>query len=76
MILCEGTIVRTYLLRGALILVTVGVTGCIVIDADKFELRQPAAIRTEECVIRQGLATGTPAVAADTEAVPELAGGR
>ena len=76
MVLCEGTIVRRYLLVGALILVTVWATGCIIIDAEKMESRRPATIRSEECVIRQSLAADTSALESDAGATLDLTGER
>jgi hypothetical protein len=52
---CEGKIMRTYLLMAVLALVTVWATGCIIVDADRMESHRSATIRSEECVIRQGV---------------------
>jgi hypothetical protein len=52
-ILCEGKIMKRYLLMAALALVTVWATGCIVVDAEKVQSVKPATIRSDECVIRQ-----------------------
>jgi hypothetical protein len=48
-----------------LALVTVGATGCIVIDAEKVQSRKPMAVRSDECVVYQGHAVETPAVERD-----------
>jgi phage gp45-like len=44
------------LLAVALALVTVWATGCIIVDADKMEVRQPTSIQSQECQVQQGLA--------------------
>ena len=54
-LLCEGKIMRTCLLMAALALATVWATGCIIIDADRMESHRSATIRSDECVIRQGV---------------------
>ncbi len=63
---------RTYLLIAALALVTVWATGCIIIDADRMESHRSATVRSEECVVRQGVTRGSASDlrlgAADTEA--------
>jgi hypothetical protein len=64
---------RRYLLIAALALMTVWATGCIIIDAEKMESRKPAAIRSEECVVRQSLGVGAPALDSDSRASAALA---
>jgi hypothetical protein len=63
---------RTYLWMAALALVTVWATGCIIVDADRMESHKPATIRSDECVVRQGVTRGGASElrldAADTEA--------
>jgi hypothetical protein len=63
---------RTYLLIAALALVTVWATGCVIIDADRIESRTPTTVRSDECVILQGVTRGSASDlrlgAADTEA--------
>ena len=53
---------KRWLLVGALALVTVWATGCIVIDAEKAESRKPAVSQSEECVVYQSHAVDTPTV--------------
>ncbi|MCL5278652.1 MAG: hypothetical protein M1376_01940 [Planctomycetes bacterium] len=50
---------KTYLWMTTLALTTVWATGCIIIDADRMESHKSAMIRSEECVIRQGVTRGT-----------------
>jgi hypothetical protein len=71
--LCEGKIMKRYLLITALVLTTVWATGCIIIDAGKMESRKPATTRSEECVIRQSLAVDTLAVETDSHALGAIA---
>ena len=70
---CEGKIMKKYLLIAALALVTVWATGCIIVDAEKMESRKPAAVRSEECVIRQSLGVGAPALESDSQASAAIA---
>jgi hypothetical protein len=58
---------RRYLLVVVLVLMTVGATGCIIVDAAQMESRRPTTVRSEECVIRQTLAVATPALEAESE---------
>jgi hypothetical protein len=73
-VLREGKIMKKYLLMGALALVTVWATGCIVIDAEKVQSRTPATIRSEECVVYQSHAVGMPALESGTDAALETTG--
>ncbi len=67
---------RRCLLLATLVLTTVWATGCIVVDAGRTESRAPATIRSEEYVIRQNLAVGTPVFAPGSDAVRDVAGGQ
>jgi hypothetical protein len=60
----------------ALVLTTMWATGCIVIDAGRTESRKSATVRSEEYVIRQNLAVGTPASAPGSDRTRDAAGGR
>ncbi len=57
----------------ALALTTVWATGCIIVDADRMESHKSATIRSDECVVRQGVTRGGASElrldAADAEAV-------
>ncbi len=76
MVLCEGKIMRRCLLLAALALTTVWAAGCIVVDAGRTESRTPATIQSEEYVIRQNLAVGTPVFAPGPDAAWDLTGGQ
>jgi hypothetical protein len=76
MVLCEGKIMRRCLLLATLVLTTVWATGCIVVDAGRTESRTPATIRSEECVIRQNLAVGTPVFEPGSDAARDVTGGQ
>ena len=65
---------RRYLLAAALALVTVWATGCIIIDAGKIQSRTPAPVRSDECVVCQGHAVGTPAVESGIDVTLETTG--
>ena len=73
-ILCEGKIMKRYLLMAALALVTVWATGCIVIDAEKVQSVKPATIRSDECVIRQSYSAVPLHVEAGTDETLDTAG--
>ncbi len=76
MVLCEGKIMRRYLLLAALALTTGWATGCIVVDASRTQSRTPTTVRSEEYVIRQNLAVGTPVFAPGSDAARDVTGGQ
>jgi hypothetical protein len=58
--LCEGMVMRRYVLLAALAFLAVWMTGCVIINAGKLQSRTPATIRTEQCVVYQGPGVGAP----------------
>ncbi len=67
---------RRCLLLAALVLTTMWATGCIVVDMGRTESRTPTTIRSEECVIRQTLAVGTPVSEPGSDTTWDATGGQ